>query len=321
MNDAMRFSERGRSTIRIALINNMPDGAFKASERQFQTIIHAALPSLDIQFLRFSSEAVERKPNVEAYIARDYIELMRLDDYEFDAAVITGAEPIAANLQDEPFWLELSAAFDAVARRRIPTLFSCLAAHAAVLHYDAISRVRLEQKRSGVFAQVFSPEHFLASQCHNSAAIPHSRWNTLDCASLRAAGYTMLSHVDDDVDAFTKQIGGLMLFLQGHPEYDADSLQAEYQRDLLFYWAGRRLQPPAIPTSYFDPSHEAELRSLVDAGTGLGPEDACRRLTRVLSTHRPISTWQLSAQMLVGAWLRRALADNLSSTIKLHEFA
>ena len=65
--------------------------------------------------------------------------------------IVTGAEPIAATLPDEPYWNDLTDVIDWAETNTRSAIWSCLAAHAAVLHLDGIERQRLERKCSGVY--------------------------------------------------------------------------------------------------------------------------------------------------------------------------
>ena len=48
--------------------------------------------------------------------------------------------------------------------------------------------------------------------------MPHSRWNELPAAALRAAGYTLLSWSDETgADAFVREEQSLLLFFRGIP--------------------------------------------------------------------------------------------------------
>jgi homoserine O-succinyltransferase len=49
------------------------------------------------------------------------------------------------------------------------------------------------------------------------------------------------------------------VFFQGHPEYDALSLQREYLRDITRYLARQRDGFPAVPARYFDTETEHKL--------------------------------------------------------------
>ncbi|MGB9118640.1 homoserine O-acetyltransferase/O-succinyltransferase family protein, partial [Bradyrhizobium sp.] len=51
------------------------------------------------------------------------------------------------------------------------------------------------------------------------------------------------------------------IFFQGHPEYEALSLEREYLRDISRYLAGERDTYPAVPAGYFDTATEERLAS------------------------------------------------------------
>jgi homoserine O-succinyltransferase len=62
--------------------------------------------------------------------------------------------------------------------------------------------------------------------------VPHSRFNGLNAADLERNGYEILSHAGGaGVDMFLRRGAGLQLFLQGHPEYESDTLLRETCRD------------------------------------------------------------------------------------------
>jgi len=61
------------------------------------------------------------------------------------------------------------------------------------------------------------------------------------------------------VDIFVRQYASRFVFFQGHPEYDALSLQREYLRDIGRYLARERENYPYLPVSYFDAATEEKL--------------------------------------------------------------
>ncbi len=50
---------------------------------------------------------------------------------------------------------------------------------------------------------------------------------------------------------FARHEPSFHLFLQGHPEYAADTLLREYRRDVGRYLRGERADYPAMPQGYF----------------------------------------------------------------------
>src|SRR5262249_2865220 len=140
--------------------------------------------------------------------------------------------------------------------------WSCLAAHAAVLHLDGILRQRLDDKRFGIFQYIQAATHDLTAGVPARVGTPHSRWNDLPERELRSCGYSILTRSDaTGVDTFVKQKKSLFVFFQGHPEYEADTLLLEYRRDIKRYLGGESDRYPSQPNGYFN----ADLGPAFDA--------------------------------------------------------
>jgi homoserine O-succinyltransferase len=181
--DALGSSSRHRAAgprpINIGLVNNMPDAALVATEAQFQSLIARAAAGREVRLRLFSLPGVPRSAAAQAAMRRRYISTDSLPATPVDALIITGAEPLAGDLRDEPFWAELAALTDWAECNTVSTVFSCLAAHAAVLHLDGLVRQPLAEKCSGVYA-VDATTHPLAPYRDASILVPHSRLNGLD---------------------------------------------------------------------------------------------------------------------------------------------
>ena len=77
---------------------------------------------------------------------------------------------------------------------------------------------------------------------------------------LTARGYQVLTESPEaGVDIFAKRLRSHFIFFQGHPEYEALSLQREYLRDITRFLAGERDTYPAFPAGYFDAETELAL--------------------------------------------------------------
>jgi homoserine O-succinyltransferase len=163
-----------------------------------------------------------------------------------------------------------------------------------VLHFDGVERRPFERKCSGVFR--------LSGHVGSSHSFaPHSRMNTLEQDDLVRAAYRILRCAEGaGVDAFARSH---FLFLQGHPEYEADTLKGEYRRDFKRFLRGERPSPPGLPLNYFDPETEGRLAELeMDAG-GLRREAAAARLEAILSEVSPEAVWRRAAVELYADWL------------------
>ena len=206
-------------------------------------------------------ESLERGPEARAEMGDLYRAPANLRAAPPDAVIFTGAEPRAAELDEEPYWRELTGLFDAAQASTFATLASCLAAHALVLHRDGVRRRRSPDKWSGLYPLSLASPHALTRGLRAGGA-PHSRWNGLEEADLVEHGYLVLTRAGNaGVDMFVKDDDHLSLFFQGHPEYDGDTLAREYRRDVTRALEGGR--PPRLPVNYFDAETERRLESHV----------------------------------------------------------
>jgi len=244
----------------IGLINNMPDAALQATERQFMRLLRHAAGDIRIDFHCFSLPSVLRSQTARWRVEQQYTDIADLDRLRIDGLIVTGAEPNAAALPDEPFWRDLADIIDWAAANTRSTIWSCLAAHAAVKHLDGIERHRLGAKCSGVYDCVKVTDNWLTAGLPSPLKISHSRLNELRASDLIARGYQVLTQSREaGVDIFAKELKSRFVFFQGHPEYDALSLEREYLRDISRYLAGERDAYPALPAGYFDAETEQKL--------------------------------------------------------------
>lgn len=257
---AQETFERSKVELTIALINNMPDSALKATERQFMRLLEAAAGNRRVHFRCFSLPSVTRSESARSHIDQGYSDIDDLSLMQIDGLIVTGAEPSAPDLPEERYWRELTEVIDWARTHTRSTIFSCLAAHAAVLHLDGIERQRLAQKCSGVYDCARVSNDWLTLGLPSSLRVAHSRLNELREKDLRARGYDILTRSDiAGVDIFAQQLQSRFIFFQGHPEYDPSSLQREYMRDLARFLNGERDDYPAIPQNYFDDVTAARL--------------------------------------------------------------
>lgn len=257
---AERDLARDHVELTIGLINNMPDTALKATERQFMKLLHAAAGARRIRFHRFSLPSVKRSPEAKWHVDSEYSDLADLKRRKFDGLIVTGAEPVAPKLDQEPYWRDLIELIDWAKINTRSTIWSCLAAHAAVLHLDRIERRRLPAKCHGIFDCDTVSDDALTRAAPAPLKVSHSRLNEIAESDLDEAGYEVLTRsAQAGVDIFVRQYASRFVFFQGHPEYDALSLQREYLRDIGRYLARERETYPHLPVSYFDAATEEKL--------------------------------------------------------------
>ena len=260
---------RGACDIEIGLLNNLGDAGMEGGERQLVDLLELGCGGARVRLRLFALPSIARGAAAQARMAGTYHGLDALLDSRLDGLFVTGAEPRAPDLREEVFWTQLAQVIDWARDGTRSTIWSCLAAHAAVLHLDGIVRRPLPAKCTGVFAITAAGDHPLLAGSGEALQVCHSRWNDLDEAELVAAGYTVLTRGTMGVDSFVHACGSRFVFLQGHPEYDARALGRETRRDLA-RWQADPTRVPSLPTNYFSAETEAALRAHVTAGDAGG---------------------------------------------------
>jgi homoserine O-succinyltransferase/O-acetyltransferase len=285
----------------IGLVNNMPDAALKTTERQFRELLDRAAANTPLTLRVFSFPELPRSPEGRRYIAEHHEPIENLWASDLDGLIVTGAAPVAARIEEEPCWPTLTRLVEWAERHTRSTIWSCLAAQAAVRHIDGIERWPLDAKLSGVFDCERVADHALLALMPPRWTTPHSRYNELPESELRARGYRILSRSRPaGADIFTKRCGSLFVFLQGHPEYDSGALGREYRRDVVQFIAGKRGEYPELPRDYF-PADVAQAMRDFRAIAERQPGDALfERFPALPAMSAP---WQGAAVGLFAAWL------------------
>jgi homoserine O-succinyltransferase len=290
----------------IGLVNNTSDRALQATERQFLRLLHAASIGVDLRLRFFTCPAIRRSGQPRSSMGRPYADVDDLYGTRVDALIVTGMEPQAAALQDEPIWGSLARLADWAEEHAVPVVWSCLAAHAAVLHLDGIARSRLPEKLSGVFAcDVAAPDHRLMSGLPARWATPHSRYYGLNGDALAASGYEVLSRsAEAGENIFLKNGAATFVFIQGHPEYDGDTILREYRRDIRRYLSGERHEFPMAPRHCFTAASEAALNTLRQVALRGGRDPAILdAVSALVKNQAQPNMWQAPATRFYANWL------------------
>jgi homoserine O-succinyltransferase len=294
----------------------MPDGALKATEHQFLSLLRSAAGDIDVTLSLYALPDVPRGEAGQRHIQYFYSGVEDLMDGHLDGLIITGAEPSAPNLTREPYWKSLTQVLDWAEHNVHSTVLSCLAAHAGLQHFDGIVRCPMKEKCFGILECKKELDHHLTAGVPNRFDIPHSRWNGISENGLSERGYQVLSRTPDgSIDMLVRQSRSLFVLFQGHPEYEANTLFLEYRRDVGRYLNGERDTYPVLPANYFD-------SGTADVLLGLR-EQALRHRHRELFAYLPTalpekgipSPWHFAATRVYRNWLEYLLQTRVTSRV------
>jgi homoserine O-succinyltransferase/O-acetyltransferase len=307
----------------IGLINNMPDSALIPTERQLFDLLMAASGRLVVRLHFYNLRPTPRSDWARDYVRRYYRETDDLLNRSLDGIIVTGAEPKADRLSQEPYWNSFTQIVDWAKENTTSSVFSCLAVHGTVLHIDGLERHALPEKCIGVFSQARVEDHVLTKGLPQIFKTPHARWNAVQGKALGDCGYSVLSRsVEAGVDCFVKQHGkSLFVNFQGHPEYETLSLLGEYRRDMGRFLRGESEVCPTIPKNYFN----AEARKILIQFETEAKVNRCAEFFAGFPTDRLARTvrnvWQSPAKRIYRNWLLYLKTHRSENPRGLNQFA
>jgi homoserine O-succinyltransferase len=305
-----RFGSPSGKVINIGFLNIMPDSALEATERQFLSLLNTAADDCSVRVSLFSMPEVPRTERGKDFLSQSYRDARNLSDSELDALIVTGTEPKASNLMDEPYWDALTSVIDWAEHHTVSTIWSCLAAHAVVLYLNDIERQPIGQKCSGIFDFELTGTHPVAAGLPAKIQFPHSRYNELPEEDLVAGGYSILTtSANAGVDTFVKQGRSLFLFFQGHPEYEAPTLLGEYRRDIGRFLRNEREHYPNMPQGYFDDSTVEAMTAFRTQALNDRSEELLAKFPAALTELKLGNTWRPYAAAIYRNWLASLIAQ------------
>ena len=270
----------------------------------------------------FSICELNRSTNAEEHVRRYYFEFDTLVEQGLDALIITGANVIAPTLDREPIWKPLIKVSDWAEDNVASILCSCLASHALIKHKYGIDRQPLPQKQWGVYShEVQRSEHPLLRGVKAHFDTPHSRWNAITSLQLEQAGLSVLAeseevgiHMAVSPDLFR------IVYTQGHPEYDANSLLKEYKREVFRYQNGELESPPPYPENYLsEQAVEITGRFLDQWEKAASTDDVLPKFPEKEIAQSVVNSWKDAGESIFNNWL--GLVHDLSSLDRHKQFA
>jgi homoserine O-succinyltransferase len=299
-----RRGDNPDGAVEIGIVNNMPDTALEATERQFIGLLAAASEKTPVWVRLFALPSVPRGEAARRYLATHYAGIADLWNTRLDGLIVTGTEPHCNDATLEPHWAEFAKLVGWAERNTVSTVWSCLAAHAAVRHLDGLERRPFEQKCFGVFQCELTARHVLTIASPIHVQVPHSRWNGIAESALAGSGYDVLARAGEiGPDLFVKETRSLFVFLQGHPEYEAETLLREYRRDVGRFLRQERAHYPQMPQNYFDEASVKALEGFRARAMANPAAELLEHFPAAASQEQAVSSWRRAAVRLYRNWL------------------
>src|SRR5437660_9967507 len=112
---------------------------------------------------------------------------------------------------------------------------------------------------------------------------------------------------------FAKQTPSTFVFLQGHPEYDGDTLMREYRRDIIQFVAGERASAPVAPVNLFSAPAALESANLSRLAAMGAMDQLIPKLDAMEAAVPVVGGWSSHATQLFRSWIRMILELKLQT--------
>ena len=256
--------------LKIAILNLMPTK--EVTETQLLRLIGNTPLQVEAVLLRtatYKSTNTSEEHLKEFY--RTFEDIKRGNE-KFDGLIITGAPVEKMDFEEVTYWNELTKIMKWADKNVFSTLYICWAAQAVLYYHYGIKKYDTDKKVFGVFPhKVLDMNNPIVRGFDEVFNAPHSRHtfirreDILNCDKLKLLAESAEAGIYLAASRDLRHV-----FVTGHGEYDADTLDREYKRDL------KLKLPIEMPKNYY-PNNDA--------------------------SKTPPNVWRAHSHLLVANWL------------------
>lgn len=233
--------------IEIAIFNLMPTKI----QTESQLIRLLANTPLQVNITLITTQTYESKNTPKSHLEKFYKKFDELKNTYFDGMIFTGAPLEHMEYEKVSYWNEMKELLDFAEHNSNSTIYICWGAMAGLYHHYGIQKTLLDKKIFGIFGNTkIRPQEVLFNGCDDRIYMPHSRYSKIDEKQLLDSKDLNILCTSEVGSGIIKSNDNKKIFILGHLEYDDDTLNIEYQRDLE---KGLEI---LMPKNYFQPSGE-----------------------------------------------------------------
>ena len=254
--------------LKILILNLMPTKV--DTETQLSRLLGNTPLQVEIELIHTSTH--KSKNISEEHLLAFYKEFEDVKDRYFDGLIITGAPVEKMEFEEVEYWDELTQIMEWSKTHVHSTLHICWGAQAGLYYHFGIKKHLMTEKLSGVYPHTVDYKRSILFRGFDEVFyVPHSRYTTVLREDIENTPLLKILASSEEAGVYAVITpGGKQVFLTGHSEYDADTLEKEYKRDKAL---GIN---PKVPKNYYP-----------------GDDD----------TKPPMLTWRAHATLLFTNWL------------------
>ncbi len=254
--------------LRILVLNLMPLKI--TTEAHLLRVLSNTPLQVEIELMMTSTHSPKNTPR--QHLLSFYKTFSEVKEQHFDGLIITGAPVELLKFEEVGYWEELCEIMAWSKTHVTSTLHICWGGQAGLYFHYGIPKYNLPAKLFGVFPhRVIKPDEPILRGFDDVFAVPHSRYTEVRSDDIeRVEELILLSDSPRAGVYLVISRDRRQVFFTGHPEYDGNTLNEEYQRDLK---KGLEIAPPE---NYFQNNDPAR---------------------------KPVVSWRSHAHLLYSNWL------------------
>ena len=254
--------------LKILILNLMPTKI--DTETQLSRLLGNTPLQVEIELIRTSTH--KSKNTSEEHLLAFYKEFPDVKENYYDGMIITGAPVEKMEFSEVEYWDELCEIMEWTKSHVHSTLHICWGAQAGLYYHYGINKYMMQEKLSGVYEHTLDYKRSILFRGFDDVfLVPHSRHTDIRREDIERVPILKILASSEKAGVYAVTTpGGKQVFLTGHSEYDANTLEKEYLRDKNL---GLN---PKVPENYY-------------------PNDD--------DTKRPLISWRSHATLLFTNWL------------------
>ena len=254
--------------LKILLLNLMPTKI--ATETQLSRLLSNTPLQVELELICPAGHVPKNTP--QEHMLAFYQHFSDVKDRNFDGMIITGAPVEHLPFEEVEYWEELCEIMEWSKSHVHSTFHICWGAQAGLYYHYGIEKYPLAEKLFGVFPHIVERKsNMLFRGSDDVFMVPHSRHTTIRREDVEKVKELKILATSPEAGIYALATeGGRQIFITGHSEYDALTLEQELLRDK------NKGLPIAVPKNYY-------------------PDDDYTQPPRV--------TWRSCANLLYSNWL------------------
>ncbi|MBR3585964.1 MAG: homoserine O-succinyltransferase [Oscillospiraceae bacterium] len=261
--------------LQIVILNLMPTKV--ATETQLARLLGNTPLQVEVELLHTASHN-SKNASME-HLLNFYKTFDEIRDRKFDGMIITGAPVEQLPFEEVEYWDELCRIMEWSKTNVYSTFHICWGAQAGLYYHYGIPKYPLDKKLFGVFPHRADYKNCMLMRGFDDVfMVPHSRHTTVRREDVAKVPQLKIAASSEEAGVYAiYTAGGRQVFITGHSEYDADTLEKEYLRDKS------QGLPIEVPKNYY-------------------PDDD--------DSQPPVVTWRSSANLIYSNWLNYYVYQN-----------